>query len=89
MDHRNVKSSTAALRIAVAVGVGVVAHTLNPSTGNVAQAYAQVSGGDNQGSAGECASGFCGTPVNNGGGSGSGSGSGILVDIGYWLGLFF
>jgi hypothetical protein len=85
MERSIVKSNTAALRIAVAVGVGVVAHTLNPSTGDVAQAYAQVA--TQGGAPGECASGFCGTPDNNGGGSGSGSGSSILMAFISWLGF--
>jgi hypothetical protein len=85
MDQSKMKSSAAALRIAVAVGVGAVAHTVNPSTGDIAQAYAQVASSGNQ--PGECASGFCGTPDNNGGGSGSGSGSSILVAFLSWFGF--
>jgi hypothetical protein len=78
------KSSAAALRIAVAVGVGAVAHTVNPGTGDVAQAYAQVAG---NGTNGECLGNDCGTPGTVGGGSACGSGSSIMGLFFAWLGF--
>ena len=55
-----------ALSIAIAVTVGSAAFV-----GGMHEAHADGEG--------ECASGFCGTPANNGGGSGSGSGSGSSI----------
>jgi hypothetical protein len=75
------KSSAAALRIAVAVGVGVVAHTVNPGTGDVAQAYAQVAQNP------ECLTNGCGATTQEGGGSGCGSGSSVLAAFFSWLGF--
>ncbi len=81
MDKKPVRIGT--VRVAVAVGLGVIAYTVSPSTGSLATAHA---GGEcTQANCDtpppppppppdECDDGFCGTPANPGCGSGCGSG---------------
>jgi hypothetical protein len=86
------QSKIGSLRIAVAVGVGVISYAVQPSTGSVATAHAQECTQANCGTINpppppappppqdpECDDGFCGAPANPGGGCGCGCGSGCLV----------